>query len=119
MGRKRKYRQNVNTNYRQLWNMLVNSFAVIGRSSALNALRITEHARRFPQGRWSLRGPGSEKKWYGTHLHKPDGEWDKTAEGMMLKCAGSRHPACRATGALERGELKKQRKREFFYSFQR
>ena len=42
-----------------------------------NALRVTEYARRFPQGRWSFLGHGSEKKWYGTHPHKPDGEWDK------------------------------------------
>ena len=61
-----------------------------------NALRDTEYARRFTQGSWSFLGPGSEKKWYGTHVSKPDGEWDKTAEGMMLNSAESGH--------LERGE---------------
>ena len=69
----------------------------------------TEYSRRFPQGRWSFLVLGSEKKWYGTHHHKPHGEWDKTAEGMMLNFADSGHPVFRATGALERGELKKKR----------
>ena len=59
-----------------------------------NALKITEYARRFPQGRWSFLGFGSQKRWYGNHLHKPDGEWDKTAEGMMLNFAESGHPQC-------------------------
>ena len=32
-------------------------------------------------------GPGSEKKWYGTYSGKPDGDWDKTAEILMLNFA--------------------------------
>ena len=52
-----------------------------------NSVKITEYARRFPQGRWSFLGSGCEKKWYGTHTHKPDGEWDRPAEGMMLNFA--------------------------------
>ena len=39
-----------------------------------DALRVTEYARRFTQGHWSFLVPGSEKKWYGTHVNKPDGE---------------------------------------------
>ena len=54
--------------------------------------------------------PGSEKKWYGTHAHKPDGEWDKTAEGMMLNIAESQHPVFRASCGLERGEMKSKGK---------
>ena len=68
--------------------------------------KITESARRFTQGHRSLLVPGSEKKWCGTHVNKPDGEWDKTAEGMMLNFAESGHPVFRASSALERGELK-------------
>ena len=49
-------------------------------------------------------------KWYGNHLHKPYGEWDKTAEGMMLNLAESGHPVFRATSALERRELKSKGK---------
>ena len=55
-------------------------------------------------------GPGSEKKWYGTHVGKPDGEWKKTAEGMMLNFAESGHPGFRSTSALERGELESKGK---------
>ena len=28
-----------------------------------------------------FQGPGSEKKWYETHAHELDGEWEKTDEG--------------------------------------
>ena len=44
-----------------------------------NALRITEYARRLTRGHPSFPGPGSEKKWHGTHVNKADGEWEKTA----------------------------------------
>ena len=67
-----------------------------------SALRITEYARRFPQGRWSFPGPGIEKKWYGTHVCKPDGHWDDVVENMMLNFAESGHPVFRASSALER-----------------
>ena len=38
---------------------------------------------------------------------------------MMLNFAESGHPVFRATSALERGELKKQRKRKEIQSLQR
>ena len=63
-----------------------------------NALRATEYARKFPQGRWSFLGLGSEKKWSGTHA--------RTAEGMMLKFAESAHPLFRTSSAFERRELR-------------
>ena len=40
----------------------------------------------------------------------PDGEWDKTAEGMILNFAESGHPVFGASSALERGELKSKGK---------
>ena len=43
-------------------------------------------------------------------LTKPDGDWDKTAEQMMLNFAESSHPIFRATSALERGELRSKEK---------
>ena len=55
-------------------------------------------------------GPGSEKKWYGTYSDKPDGDWDKTTELMMLNFAESGHPIFRATIALERRELRSKEK---------
>ena len=70
-----------------------------------NVVRVFEYARRFTQGHWSFLERGSEKKWYGTHAHKLDGEWDTTAEGMMLNFAESGHPVFCASSALETGEL--------------
>ena len=72
----------------------------------LNSVTVANYARRFLLGRWSFLGPGSEKKWYGTCSDKPDGEWDMTAEIMMLNFAESGHPIFRATSALEERELR-------------
>ena len=58
-----------------------------------NSQTVANYARRFPRGRWSFLGLGSEKKWYGTHSDKPDGAWDKTAEQMMLNFAATKHPS--------------------------
>ena len=45
------------------------------------------------------------------HLEsKPDGEWDKTTEGMMLHFAESGHPVFRVSSFLERRELKSKRR---------
>ena len=52
-----------------------------------NAHRVFECARRFTRGYWSFLGPGLEKKWFGTHASKPDGQWDRTADDMMLNFA--------------------------------
>ena len=71
---------------------------------------VANYARRFPLGRWSFLGPGSGKKWYGTYSDKPDGDWDKTAEEMMLNFAEGSHPIFRATSALERGQLRSKEK---------
>ena len=60
-------------------------------------------------GRFSL-APRSEKKWYGTHVHKPDVEWDEISEIMMLNFSESVHPVFRGSSALERAA--EQRKRQ-------
>ena len=67
---------------------------------------VSIYARRFPLGRWSFLGPGSEKKWYSAHGYKPQGEWDRVAELMMMKFGESGHPVFRATSPLFRGTLK-------------
>ena len=54
-------------------------------------------ARKFAQGQWWFLGLGSEKKWYGTHTYKPDGEWDRVAEDMMVNFSESGHPVFKAT----------------------
>ena len=51
-------------------------------------------------------GLGSEKKWYSTHDSKPQGEWDRVAELMMIKFSESGDPVFRATSPLSRGTLK-------------
>ena len=71
-----------------------------------NSIKVSKCARRFPCGRWSFLRPGSEKEWYKTCSDKPDGNWDRTAEMMILKSSTeSGHPIFRASSAFERGEL--------------
>ena len=72
-----------------------------------NSMNGAACAKKFPHGCWSFLGPGCEKKLYGTHVSKPNGEWNKTAEVMMLNFAETGHPVFRATSALQRGEFKK------------
>ena len=50
--------------------------------------------------------PRTEKKWYSTYDSKPQGEWDRVAELMMIKFGESGHPVFRATSPLSRGTLK-------------
>ena len=76
------------------------------RECNANADLVSIYAGRFPAGRWSFLGPGSEKKWYSTHEYKPQGEWDRVAEQMMINFAESGHPVFRATSPLSRGTLK-------------
>ena len=64
------------------------------------------YAKRFSPGQWSFLGPGSEKKWCSTHEYKPQGEWERVAEQMMITFAESRHPVFRSTSPLSRGVLK-------------
>ena len=71
-----------------------------------NATLVTLFAKRFPAGRWSFLGPGSEKKWYFTYINRPRGEWDRVAELMMIRFGESGHPVFRATSPLSRGTLK-------------
>ena len=74
-------------------------------------MRIKHQARfylceKVSPGRWSFLGLGSEKKWYSTHEIKPQGEWDRVEEMMMMEFSESGHPIFRATSPLSRGTLK-------------
>ena len=64
------------------------------------------YARRFAHRHWSFLGPGSEKKWSGSHTYKPNGEWDHVAEDMMINFSESGHPVFRGSSAFERGSLR-------------
>ena len=67
---------------------------------------VSIYARRFPPGRSSFLGPGSEKKWHSAYIDRPQGESDRVAELMMIKFGESGHPVFRATSPLSRGMLK-------------
>ena len=48
----------------------------------------------------------SEKKWNSTLECKPQGEWDRVAELIMLTFAERKHPVFRSTSPVSRGVLK-------------
>ena len=73
-----------------------------------NSRTVANYARIFHRGRWSFLGPGSEKKWCGTHHHKPDGEMDKTAEAWCSTLPESGHPIFLASCVFERWELRSE-----------
>ena len=77
-------------------------------------LSMLEDSRKDTGRFWNLdpRRIGAEP-----HAHKPDEEWDTTAEGMMLNFAESGHPVFRASSALEGGELKSKAKGKKFIHF--
>ena len=74
-----------------------------GENCIANGPRSTDYVRRFTRRHWSFPGPGSEMKWYGTHVSKPDGHWDKTLPKAD-------NPIFSATSALQRVDLKSKRK---------
>ena len=74
----------------------------------LSANLVSVYATRFSPGRCSFFGPGSEKKWYSTHGSRPQGEWDRVADLMLIKFGESGHPILRATNPLSRGTLKRK-----------
>ena len=76
------------------------------RECNANADLVSILAKRFPAARWSFLGPGSRKKWYSTYIDRPQREWDRIAESMMIRFGESGHPVFRATSPLSRGTLK-------------
>ena len=67
------------------------------RECSADATLVSIFAKRFPAGRWSFLGPGSEKKWYSTYIDKPQEECDRVAELMLINFRESGHPLFRAT----------------------
>ena len=78
---------------------------------------VSVHARRFSPGRWSFLEPGSAKKWYSTHDSRPQVEWDRVAELMMIKFGERGHPVVRVTSPLSRGTLKSKGGRKLSIHF--
>ena len=71
-----------------------------------NSENVVEDARIFAHGHWSFLGPGTQNDWYGSHTYKPNGEWDRFAEDVMIHFSDSGHSVYRGSSALERGALK-------------
>ena len=44
------------------------------RECIANSTLVSLFAKRFPAGRWSFLGPGSETKWYSTNKERPGGK---------------------------------------------
>ena len=67
---------------------------------------------------WSFLGPGSEKKWCGTYSDKPDGDWDQTAERMMLNFAEKRSPyiSCHQRPGKRRTKSKEKGKKSIHFN---
>ena len=86
--------------------IFMSMFNDISWECELSAKLVSIYAKRFSPGRWSFLGLGSEKKWYSTRESKPQGEWDRVAELMMIKFSESGHPVFRSTSPLSRGTLK-------------
>ena len=76
------------------------------KENIVSSTLVSVFAKRFPAGRSSFLGLGSETKWYSTHNERPGGQWDKVAELMMIKFGESGHPVFRAKSPLSRGTLK-------------
>ena len=68
-------------------------------------------------GHWSFLGPGSEKKWHGTHTYKPNGKWDRVAEDMMLNISGKRTHRVPCIQCFGTRRFEKQRKEKLSVHF--
>ena len=79
------------------------------RECELSAQLVSIYARRFSPGRWSFLGLVPEKKWYSTHEYKPQGEWDRVAELMMIKFSESGHPVFQIYESIVPRNAQKQR----------
>ena len=84
------------------------------RERIANATLVSVFAKRFPAGRWSSPGPGSEKKWYSTCNERPGGEWDRVAELMMIKFGESGHPVFPSHESIVPKNAQKQRRWTIF-----
>ena len=71
---------------------------------------VSDYAAEFPKGHWSLIGPCCSEAWYGTHTYKPDGQWNQMAEEMITTFSQSGHSVFRASSALNRGTLNRERR---------
>ena len=95
-----------------VWEEKGNRETVVG-----NSLIVADYARKFAQGHRSSFGLRSEQKWCATHENKPNGEWDKVADIMMINFSECGHPVFRRSSAFERGDLKSRGKGQLSVHF--
>ena len=75
-----------------------------------NATLVSSFAKVFPARRWSFLGPGSAAKWYSTCNERPQGEWNRVAELMMIKFRESGHPVFPSHESIVQRNAEKQRR---------
>ena len=92
--------------FMSMFNDIIWGIKDIEKECITNSTLVSLFAKGFPAGHWSFLGPGSETMWYSTCNERPQGEWDRVAELMMIKFGESGHPVFRATSPLSRGTLK-------------
>ena len=80
-----------------------------------NSTLVSLFAKRFTPGRWSFLGPGSEKKWYSTCNERPQGEWDRVAESMMIRFGG-RTPSIPSHESIVSRNAQMQRRWKIIFS---
>ena len=102
----RRTRRVHRTDYLHLFNDISWGSTENKQECELSAQLVSICAQKFSSGRWSFFGLGSEKNWYSIHESKPQGEWDRVAEQMMLKFGESRHPVFRSTSPSFGGVLR-------------
>ena len=72
------------------------------------SIAVKNYSRKFLPWHWPFLGLGSEKKWYETYSDNWNGDWDKTAEILMLnRRSKNGHAIFRATSALGKRRIKK------------
>ena len=91
--------------FTSMFNDIIWGYEDSERECNANVTLVSIFAKRFPAGRWSFLGLGSEKTWYSTYIDRPQGEWDRVAESMMIRFGDSGHPVFRATSPLSRRTL--------------
>ena len=73
-------------------------------NQALSSFRLM--GKDFHQDNGHSSDLDQKKKWYSTCIDRPQGEWDRVAEQMMIKFGESGHPVFRATSPLSQRTLK-------------
>ena len=67
-----------------------------------NAEKVKNYAMHSCKDTGRFLGPGSEKKWYGGSSYPSKGDWDSTADVMVLRFKESGHPVFKSTSPLSR-----------------